>query len=97
MKETGGFRTEFLKAMADIQHTSVQSALRCTGKKTMEETCYDLSYDVIVRIMELIDGYYRPDMGRLDVVCEKNGERLNRTPQADLHDAVCDYLKCSDK
>ncbi|MDE7252758.1 MAG: hypothetical protein K2O32_07445 [Acetatifactor sp.] len=45
--------------------------------------------------MELIDGYGNNghDMGRLNVVCEKTGEKLKENPFIELHDVVCDYLK----
>ena len=43
--------------------------------------------------MELLDVYRSSDMGKVNITCEKTGDRLKNSPYIELHDVVCDYLK----
>lgn len=94
MKELNVFQIQFMKAITDIQEQCVIDALY--GKHdyhSREKEMYSVTSEVIYRIMELIDGYGHSDIGKLDIVCEKTGERLKENPFVELHDVVCDYIK----
>lgn len=94
MKELNVFQIQFMEAIADIQKQCVSDALY--GKHdsaSQEDEYYALTSEVIYRIMELIDGYRYFDVGKLDLICEKTGERLKENPFIELHDIVCDYIK----
>jgi hypothetical protein len=52
---------------------------------------YDVTYDTICNIMELVDGYKKESL-QLDLVLIKSKESL-RTG-IELHDTCVDYLKC---
>ena len=87
------FQKEFMQALADIQEERVQISLCQNEKlKSLENILYDVTYDVIVGIMELFDGYTNTDIGKLEVISEKSGDRL-KDNNIELHDAVCNYLK----
>lgn len=94
MKKLNLFQTHFMKALADIQEQCVVGALY--GKhnfSSREDELYALTSEVISRIMELMDGYGCIDVGKLDIICEKTGERLKDNPFIELHDVVGDYIK----
>lgn len=67
-----------------------------TEDGSLESKYYEITSEVIIRIMELIDGYCDQTMGRLKVTCEKTGESLKDSPYIELHDVVCNYLKGAD-
>ncbi len=78
----------------DVKKWCVVDALH--GKNdyiSREDELYALTSEVIYRIMELIGSYGDLYMGKLDVICEKTGERLKENPFIELHDCVCDYIK----
>ena len=83
---------EFLKMLGDIQEECVQAALCRKKSGSLEETLYDVTSEVIVRILEAVDGY-RESGPRLRVVSEETGGSLREHPSIELHDAVCEYLK----
>lgn len=94
MKELNIFQTHFMEALADIQEQCVADALY--GKhnfSSREDELYALTSEVIFRIMELVDGYGYIDVGKLDIICEKTGERLKDNPFIELHDVVGNYIK----
>ena len=94
MQELNMFQIRFMKAISDVQEWCVSHALY--GKHnyaSCEEEMYAVTSEVIYRIMELIDGYGYLDIGKMDIICEKTGERLKQNPFIELHDVVCDYLK----
>ena len=98
MDKLNALQTEFMNALAAIQEECVQISL-CKNQKHQpsENILYDVTYDVIVRIMELLDGYANADIGKLTVICEKSGERLKENPHIELHDVVCGYLKAAEQ
>ena len=93
MEDLNCFQAEFMKTLADIQEHCVRTALCQDDESTLENKFYQLSSDVIIRIMEMIDGYANPNIGSLKVICEKNSMVLKEHPYIELHDKVCDYLK----
>ena len=77
MKELNVFQIQFMKAITDIQEQCVIDALYGKHDYTSrEEEMYAITSEAIYRIMELIDGYGHSNVGKLDIVCEKTGERF---------------------
>ena len=97
MDRLNEFQTDFMHALAAIQEEVVQTSL-CQNQMhpSLESILYDATYEVIVRIMELLDGYANTDIGKLTVICEKSGERLTQNTNIELHDVVCDYLQATE-
>ena len=87
------FQREFLKTLADIQESCVQTALEQEDDEEMREKHYGITSELITRMMEVIDGYGNQAVGKLRLTCENSGESLKDTPYTELHDIVCDYLK----
>lgn len=96
MNNLNEFQKEFMKTLADIQETCVQIALSQNDDQSLEEKYYDITSEIIIRIMENIDGYGNPNIGKIKVTCEKSGESLKENPYIELHDVVCNYLKGAD-
>lgn len=90
------FQREFLETLADIQENCVQAALGQNNDEPLKDKYYDITSEVIIRIMEIIDGYCNQNIGKLKVTCEKSGESLKDNPYIELHDMVCNYLKGTD-
>ena len=95
MDKLNKFQREFLEALAIIQESCVQTALE-QDNELLKGKYYEITSEVIIRIMELIDGYCNQNIGKLKVTCEKSGESLKDTPYIELHDIVCNYLKGTD-
>ena len=94
MKVLNNFQIQFMKEIADIQKCCVINALyRKHNYTSKEEEIYSITSEVIYRIMELIDGYSNSDIGKLDIINEKTGERLKKNPIIELHDVIDDYIK----
>ena len=93
MNDLNEFQKAFMETLANIQETCVQTALSQNGNQSLEDKYYDITSDIIIKIMESIDGYDNSKIGRLNVICEKTGERLKDNPYIELHDMVCNYLK----
>ena len=56
--------------------------------------CFDVTHGMICDMMEMIDGYSSFTSDKLDIVNTKTGERLKQEPFIELHDAVCEFIKC---
>lgn len=93
MDDLNSFQKEFMETLANIQENCVQIALSQNDNQSLEDKYYEITSDIIIRIMENIDGYGNPNIGRLKVICEKSGESLKENPYIELHDVVCNYLK----
>ena len=93
MKELNAFQKKFMQEIADIQEETVQIALAENGDDSLQSDYYNITAEIIIRIMELLDGYRNDDMCKINIICEKNGEQLKDNPYIELHDVVCDYLK----
>ena len=90
------FQREFLKTLADIQESCVQTALEQEDDEGMREKYYEITAEVIIRVMEILDGYGNQAVGKLRITCENSGESLKDTPYIELHDIVCGYLRGTD-
>ena len=94
MEGLNAFQIQFMRAIAGIQNQCVADALFGKHESTLrKDELYALTSETICRVMELIDGYGPFAIGKLDVICEKTGERLKENPSIELHDVVCDYIK----
>ena len=93
MQELNTFQREFMKMLATIQESCVLTALCLNYECSLEHKFYNITADVMIRIMELIDGYTNADIGRLKVICEKSNDSLKENPPIAMHDVICDYLK----
>ena len=93
MEHLNAFQKEFMEALANIQEGCVQTALCQKEEDTLEDKFYGITFELIVRIMELMDGYGNPVVGRLKIIQEKTGESLKEAPSIELHDMVCAYIK----
>lgn len=89
MDNLNGFQKEFMETLADVQENCVQIALSQNDDQFLENKYYEITSE----IMEIIDGYGNPNIGRLTVTCDKSGESLKDNPYIELHDVVCNYLK----
>lgn len=90
MESIGGKTMEtaqsiFLKKVREIQETCVYTNL---DSDISESKLFELSFDVIVDILELIDGYH--DM-ELQLIDKKTGQILNEP--RNLHDLAADFLR----
>ena len=93
MQELNTFQREFMKMLATIQESCVLTALCLNYECSLEHKFYNITADVMIRIMELIDRYTNADIGRLKVICEKSNDSLKENPHIELHDVICYYLK----
>lgn len=63
MNDLNEFQKTFMETLAIIQETCVQTALSKNGNQSIEEKYYDITSDIIVRIMEFFDGYDNSKIG----------------------------------
>lgn len=96
MNNLNEFQKKFMETLANIQKSCVQIALIQNDNKSLEDKYYEITSETIIKIMQTIDGYYNPNIGRLKVTCEKSGESLKDNPYIELHDMVCSYLRGAD-
>jgi len=85
----------FFEQLAAVQDQCVNMVMaqhKCADKET-QSMLYEVTFDVIAGIMEVIDGYSVFSSDRHDIVNTVNGRRLNEDPCIELHDAACEYLK----
>jgi len=88
------FQKEFLNALRSIQETSVATnLLKTDAGDSLEDRLYAVSADVIIGMMELLDGYSDACSEKLDIVRKADGANLREAPFIELHDAVCEYIK----
>lgn len=90
------FQREFLETLADIQESCVQTALGREDDERIKNKYYEVTSEVIIRIMEIMDGCGNQKIGKLKVTSEKSGESLKDAPYVELHDIVCSYLRGTD-
>lgn len=75
MKKLNSFQKKFIESLVNIQSFCVQKAL-CQKQQCLENVLYDVTADVIIAILENIDGY--GDMEKFDVICCDTKETLKR-------------------
>lgn len=79
----------FFEALKEIQDTVVNVAL-CNNKRDAEDLLYDVTYQTIYSILELIDGHVKENI-KLDIIDTKNGKKINSGIQ--LHDVSVNFIK----
>lgn len=89
--DLNNFQKDFFKAIAKIQNTCVGVAL-CKKNIPMEELLYDVTSDIIIDIMTLIDGYGAIN-SKMDIVNKQTNQSMKESPCIELHDVVVDYIK----
>ena len=82
----------FFRALHDIQEEVIQIALskRKCSCENIEALLYDVTYDTIFNIMELIDGYTKDNL-QLDIIDQDSKKSLKENIQ--LHDVCVDFIK----
>ena len=97
MKELNPLQKDFLETISSIQERCVQVAL-CQSNRdiSLENKFYDITAQVIIDIMVVLDGYSNDKIGCLRIYSEKSGNSLKDSPYIELHDIVCEYLKGAD-
>ena len=89
------FQKRFFEYLADIQESCVEICMiqhKCDDKVT-ESMLYDVTYEVITDIMEMIDGYSAFSKNKHDIVNTVTGERLKEEPFIELHDQTEAFLR----
>lgn len=59
----------------------------------MKSLLMDATYNIIVDIMTMIDGYSTFSEDKLDIINKRTKECLKENPFIELHDAVCEFIK----
>lgn len=90
MHERNRFQENFLHALADVQQECVRTAL-CHNPPELEAQFYDLTADVLIRVLEILDGYRNPEIGPIEI--HSGEDNLKSNPYLELHDAVWEFLK----
>lgn len=84
---------DFFECLAKIQMDTVNIMLcNKNNYKSTEEILLDITYDTIVRVMELIDGHYEKKV-KYDLIDRNTLESVKSG--AELHDLCADFLKCT--
>lgn len=84
---------ELFKCLRLIQERIVVIGLSKYDKNnSVEDLLYDVSYEAIYGVMELIDGY-STDSIKMDLIDKETGVSLRGN--IELHDICADYLHCS--
>lgn len=89
------FQTKFFRNLAAIQEDCVQicMAKHKTADKETENMLYDVTYEVITGIMEMIDGYSSFSEDKHDIINKLTNECLKENPFIELHDYTEEFLK----
>ena len=93
MKKINQIQNEFFSVLKDIQDNAVCSSLNDYNKgDDIEDLLYDVTYETIYRIMEMIDGYSYCNLDlELDLIDRKSNESLRAG--IELHDTCANYIK----
>ena len=89
------YQKKFFEHLAQIQETNVAvcMAQHGCGDAAVESMLYDVTYNVITDIMEIIDGCSAFSINKLDIVNSVTGEHLKENPCIELHDQTEDFLR----
>ena len=92
MTNLSATQIRFLEALRDIQIRSVLIAQNeCKESFSLETILFNVTYDTICGIMEVIDGYYSEEL-RLDLIEKESKESVKGN--LELHDICADYIRC---
>lgn len=90
MKPLNSTQELFFKSLQEIQEKAVQTALSKCNCDNAEELLYDVTYDTIYSILELMDGYTRDDL-QLDIIEQDSKRSMKENIQ--LHDVCADFIR----
>jgi hypothetical protein len=86
---------KFVGYLAEVQQFRVENCMashKCEDEK-IKQMLYEVTYDMAVSIMELIDGYSGYSSDKHDIINTVTGERLKENPFIELHDVLDGKLK----
>lgn len=91
MSELNKLQKDFFNALNEIQEEAVSIAF-CNYKDgdDIENLLYDVTYNTIYSVMELIDGYVKDNL-ELDIIDRKNKESLRKG--IEFHDTCASFIK----
>lgn len=91
MNNIKNIQREFFETLSSIQDSAVFQALKEYNEKdSLEDLLYNTTYEAIVSICELLDGYTN-DKLQFDLIDRNSSESIKTGIQ--LHDACANYLK----
>jgi hypothetical protein len=90
MRKLSSSQELFFNTLHEIQEEVVQTALSKCSCENAERLLYDVTYDTIYSIMELIDGYTKDNL-QLDIIEKESKKSLKENIQ--LHDVCVDFIK----
>lgn len=90
MRKLSSSQELFFNTLHEIQEEVVQTALSKYSCENAERLLYDVTYDTIYSIMELIDGYTKDNL-QLDIIEKESKKSLKENIQ--LHDVCVDFIK----
>ena len=85
----------FFEYLARIQENCVEICMtqhKC-GEEHVKRMLYDVTYEVITEIMEMIDGYSGYSGDKHDIINTVTGEHLKDNPFIELHDQTEGFLR----
>ncbi len=85
----------FFEYLAGIQEDCVEICMiqhKCSDEY-VRSMLYDVTYQVVTEIMELIDGYSKYSGDRHDIINTVTGERLKENPFIELHDQTEGFFR----
>jgi hypothetical protein len=90
MRKLSSSQELFFNTLHEIQEEVVQTAISKCRCENAERLLYDVTYDTIYSIMELIDGYTKDNL-QLDIIEKESKKSLKENIQ--LHDVCVDFIK----
>lgn len=86
---------KFVEYLSWFQESSVECCVaeHRSNDEDIRQMLYEVTYDMAVSIMELIDGYSNYSSDKHDIVNMVTGERLKENPFIELHDILDGILK----
>lgn len=85
----------FFEHLVSMQENCVEKCMtqnKCSDEQT-QSMLYNVTYEVITAIMEMIDGYSEYSADRHDIINIVTGEHLKENPAIELHDQTEDFLR----
>ena len=87
-------KEEFFNEIKSIQDLAINIVLSNIEKyNSSEDVLKDATYEIIYRIMELIDGYRNKNI-KYNICNVRSGRNVNEN--IELHDLCEEYLQCTD-
>ena len=93
--QLGKMQQQFFEHLASIQETCVEICMiqhKCNDEH-VKSMLYDVTYEVVTEIMELIDGYSGYSDNKHDIINTVTGEHLKENPSIELHDQTEGFLR----